>query len=129
MGSHPTKTNSSVVENNQINLTEEEDKTIDEDDENEKNLKDFVIIWFDNDPVDRRLKSLSTVTQSFTDSEKCVTYIKSIKREFFFNHWSRYISKIISLFKTGMSSIEIHLCSLYSATCINESMERCKTIS
>ena len=78
MNSHPTKASLSLVQNRKL---KEKDKTVDED---EINFEDFVIIWLDDDSIDCRLKSLNTVTRSFTDPNKCIAYIKTIKREFIF---------------------------------------------
>lgn len=83
MGSRPTKLSSSVrVQSSTNEIKPKKDKDNDEKEEDVGiNFKDFVIIWLNVNPIDRRLKSLNTFTRSFIDPQKC---IKSIKKKLIF---------------------------------------------
>ena len=84
MGSQPTKAKGNIVS---TQLTQSKGKAKDKDNEeeyDETNLENLIIIWYDENPIDPRLQSLNTVVRSFTDGDKCLGYIKSIKNEFIF---------------------------------------------
>ena len=76
MGSQPTKANQNVQQQEKDNEKQEEIEIL--------NYEDFVIVWYDEDPIDCRLESLNTVTASFTDQQQCFAYIKSIRNEIIF---------------------------------------------